>query len=80
MLSAYVSYPCFSRLRSCLSASTPKPETIVNPAFVTGVVGRVDVDALHLAVISGEPRLERLQVVALDDEVVVQTRRLARLA
>ena len=50
---------------------------VVNPALVAGVVGRVDVDALHLAVKGRQQRLERLQVVALDDEIVVQARALA---
>ena len=47
---------------------------VVGPGFVAGVVGRVDVDALDLAVIGRQQRLQRGQVVALDDQVVVQAR------
>ncbi len=42
---------------------------VVNPALVAGVVGRVDVDALHLSGIAGQQGLERMQVVALHDQV-----------
>lgn len=51
---------------------------VVNPGFVAGVVGRVDVDALHLSMIGGQQSLERLEVVPLDDEIVVQARALAQ--
>ena len=47
---------------------------VVGPALVAGVVGRVDVDALDLAVIRRQQRLQGGQVVALDDQVVVQAR------
>ena len=33
--------------------------------------GRVDVDALDLACVAGEQGLERVEVVAVDDQVVV---------
>jgi hypothetical protein len=42
---------------------------VVDPALVTGVVRRVDVNALHLAGVSGEQRLQRVQVVALDNQI-----------
>ncbi|GAB2726422.1 hypothetical protein GCM10027019_02200 [Melaminivora jejuensis] len=42
---------------------------VVDPAFIAGVVRRVDVDALHLPGIARQQRLERMQVVALHDEV-----------
>ena len=42
---------------------------VVGSALVAGVVRRVDVDALDLAGVIGQQRLERDQVVALDDEV-----------
>ena len=45
---------------------------VVDPAFVAGVVGRVDVDALDLAGVVRQQRLERVEVVAVDDEVVVE--------
>jgi len=42
---------------------------VVNPALVAGVVRRVDVDALHLAGVARQQGLERMQVVALYDQV-----------
>jgi hypothetical protein len=42
---------------------------VVDPALVAGVVGRVDVDALHLPGVARQQRLERVQVVALHDQV-----------
>ena len=42
---------------------------VVSPAFVTGVVRRVNVDALDLAGVVRQQRLERHQIVALHDEV-----------
>jgi len=45
---------------------------VVSPAFAAGVVGRVNVDALHPAGVGGQQRLQRLEVVAVDDEIVVQ--------
>ena len=53
---------------------------VVGPALVAGVVGRVDGDALDLAVARRQQRLERQQVVALDDQVVVQARPAAQPA
>ena len=38
---------------------------VVNPPLVAGVVGRVDVDALHLPGIAWQQRLERVQVVEI---------------
>ena len=42
---------------------------VVSPAFVAGVVGRVDVDALHLSAIARKQGAESLQVIAFDDEI-----------
>ena len=42
---------------------------VVGPAFVAGVVWRVDVDALDLARITRQQGLQGQQVVALHDEV-----------
>jgi hypothetical protein len=42
---------------------------VVDPAFVAGVVRRVDVDAFDLARVVGQQGLERDEVVALDDEI-----------
>jgi len=42
---------------------------VVDPALVAGVVRRVDVDALHLAGVARQQGLERVQVVALHDQV-----------
>ena len=44
---------------------------VVDPAFVAGVVGRVDVDAFDAAGVAGEEGFEGVEVVAVDDEVVV---------
>ena len=67
------------RVRSSRSTALPSHSCIigeltlsVSPAFVTGVVGRVNVDALHLAGVGGQQRLQRLEVVGVDDEIVVQ--------
>ena len=45
--------------------------SLYDPAFVARVVRRVDVDALHLPGVVRKQRLERNEVVALDDEVAV---------
>ena len=45
---------------------------VIDPVFVTGVVGRVDVDALDFPGIGGQQGLEGDEVVAVDDEVVVE--------
>ena len=47
---------------------------VVHPALAADVVGRVDVHALHAPVVGGQQRLQRQQVVAVDDEVVVEAR------
>lgn len=47
---------------------------VVAPTFVAGVVGRVDEDAVHPAGVHRQQRLQRVQVVAVDDEVAVQPR------
>ena len=49
-------------------------QVAVGPALVASVVGRIDVDAPDLAVVRRQQRLQRGQVVALDDQVVVQAR------
>jgi hypothetical protein len=51
---------------------------VVGPALVAGVVGRINVDALHLAGVGGQEGLEGAEVVAVDDDVVVQAGGLAR--
>ena len=50
---------------------------VVDPAFVAGVVGRIDVDALDPAGVRRQQRLEGQQVVAFDDQVAVEARLLA---
>jgi hypothetical protein len=47
---------------------------VVDPPLVAGVVGRVDIDALDFARVSREQRLERQQVVPLDDQVSIKRR------
>ena len=42
---------------------------VVNPTFVAGVIGRIDVDALYLARVFGQQRLEGMEIVPLDDEI-----------
>ena len=51
---------------------------VVRPALVARVVGRIDVDALYLSVIGRQQRLQRGQVIAVDDQVVVEARLLAQ--
>ena len=53
---------------------------VVEPALVARVVGRVDIDALDLACISGQQGLQHVEVIAVDDEVVVGVRRAYRLS
>ena len=48
---------------------------VINPVFVARIVGRIDIDALHLSGIVGQQRLERDEVIALDNKIAV-----ARLA
>ena len=48
---------------------------VVQPALVAGVVGRVDVDALDPACVAGQQGLQRVEIVAVDDQVVVLGRR-----
>lgn len=45
---------------------------VVAPAFVAGVVGRVDEDAVHLARVERQERLQRVQIVAVNDEIAVE--------
>ena len=45
---------------------------VVDPALVAGVVGRVDVDAIHAPGVAREQRLQRVQVVAVDNQIVVK--------
>ena len=45
---------------------------IIRPALIAGVIRRVDKDAVHLARIARQQRLERVQIVALDDQIAVQ--------
>jgi hypothetical protein len=44
---------------------------IIYPTLFARVVGRVNVDALHLSRVVGEQGFEGEQVIALDEEVVV---------
>ena len=44
---------------------------VIDPAFVAGVIGRIDVDALDFAGISREECLECVQVIAMDDKVIL---------
>ena len=43
---------------------------VIDPALVASVVGRINVDALHLALELGQQALQRLQVVTVDDAVI----------
>lgn len=45
---------------------------VVNPVLVACVIWRIDVNAFDLAVVVGQKRLEGLQVVAVDNQVVVK--------
>ena len=51
---------------------------VVGPTLVAGVVGRIDIDALDPVVIDRQQRLQRRQIVAVHDQVVVQARRPAQ--
>ena len=42
---------------------------VVDPALVAGVVRRIDVDTLHLALITRQQRFQRLQVIAVDHHI-----------
>ena len=44
---------------------------VVDPVFVAGVVGRIDVDALDFASILREECLQCVEVVSVEDEVIV---------
>ena len=48
---------------------------VIDPTFVAGVVGRVYVDALDAARIAREERLQRIQVVSVDNQVVINAAR-----
>ena len=43
---------------------------VVHPALVAGVVGRIDVDALHPALIPGQQGFEGFQIVPVDNHVL----------
>ena len=45
---------------------------VVGPFFVARVVGRIDIDALDLPGVNGQKGLEGFEVVAVNDEVIVQ--------
>ena len=60
-----------NRLMEPLSHQRAVHLVVVGPAFVAGVVGRVDVDALDAASVAGKQGFESLEVIAVDDEVVV---------
>ena len=42
---------------------------VVYPALVAGVVGRINVDALHPALIPGQQGLQRVQIIPVDDHI-----------
>lgn len=42
---------------------------VVYPALVAGVIGRIDVDALHPALIPGQQGLQRVQIIPVDNHV-----------
>ena len=42
---------------------------VVHPRLTPGVVGRVNIDAIHLALKFGQQAFQRLQVVAMNDSV-----------
>ena len=42
---------------------------VVCPAFVAGVIGRIDIDALDLPSVERQEGLESKKVVPLDDEI-----------
>ena len=44
---------------------------VVNPSFVSGIVRRIDVDALDPAFILRQKRLERGKIVAVDNHVLI---------
>ena len=46
---------------------------VVRPSLVARIIGRVNIDALDAAGVSREQRLQRVEVVAVDDEIVVST-------
>ena len=43
---------------------------VVAPALVAGVVGRVDIDALHLALILRQQGFQCFKIIAVDDHVL----------
>ena len=47
---------------------------VIAPALITRVVWRINENAIHLARIHWQQRFQRVQVVALDDEVAVEPR------
>ena len=51
---------------------------VVGPPLVAGVVGRVDIDAFHPPRVARYQRLQRLQIVAVDNQIAVRPPRLHR--
>ena len=51
---------------------------VVGPALIAGVVGRVDIDAFHPPRVARYQRLQRLQIVAVDNQIAVRALRLHR--
>ena len=47
---------------------------VVNPVFISRVIGRVDINALDLARVCWQKRFKGLQIVAVDNKVVIQFR------
>ena len=44
---------------------------VIDPFFVSGVVGRVDINALNFAGKMREQGFECFEVIAVDDEIIV---------
>lgn len=45
---------------------------VIAPALVAGVVRRVDVNAVDLAGVSRQQRFQRVEIVAVNDEIAVE--------
>ena len=53
---------------------------IVEPSFITSIVGRVNEDAFDTVGVAREQRFESVEIIALNDEVILIARRVARSA
>ena len=43
---------------------------VVDPLLIAGVVRRIDIDALDPALITGQQRFQRVQIIPMDDHVL----------